>query len=249
MLRTFFRAASLALVAGVATAALVACGGASSIDVPTTAGSLSSESGTLTTSDLTAADDGGGVATSPEDRPQGPPGEALAACAALSAEADCSFASPLDGSTIDGTCRVRRDDPSQYVCFPDEWDGRGGPGRGQHSPPEESLAACQGVETGAACSFETAFGSVDGTCTEGSGDSEQLACRPSWTPGEGPQEPGGGQGQGPGQGHQQAQAACEGLRAEATCSFEAPFGTVNGSCRTGRDGSTLVCAPDDWPAR
>lgn len=246
MLRTFFRAAAVALVVGVAAAALVACGGASSGDIPTNAGSLSSEDGTVTSSDLTAGD-GGGAATAPEDRPQGPPEEALAACAEQPAEADCSFASPLDGSAIDGTCRARRDDPSQYVCFPDDWDGRGGPGHGRQGPPEEALAACQGAETGTACSFEAPFGAVDGTCSEGIGDSGQVACHPSWAPGEGPPGPGGGQGRGPGQGHQQAEAACEGLLAEATCSFEAPFGTVDGSCRTGRDGSILVCAPVDWP--
>jgi len=244
-LKTTFRMAAPALAVAIATAALVACGGGASSEVPTTVASSAETVATLGSSDLTTSDDGASPATAPDDRPQGPPEEALAACAGQSAEVDCSFTSPRDGSTIDGTCHERRDDPTRYVCFPDDWDGRRG--QGPQGPPEEALAACDGIVTGTACTFEARFGTVEGTCSGGLDGSGQVACRPDWADGEGPFGP-GGPGRG-GQGHQQATSACEGLHADDSCSFESPLGTVSGACRTGRHGSTLVCAPSNWPSR
>lgn len=53
------------------------------------------------------------------------------------------------------------------------------------SPREASrgrgrLTACDGLETGAACSFEAPFGTVSGTCGAGlgTGGSGQVVCRP-----------------------------------------------------------------------
>lgn len=246
-LKTVFRAASMALAVGVSTAALVACGGGASSEIPTTVASSAETIATLDSSDLTTSDDATTTATPPDGRPQGPPEEALAACEGQSAEVACSFASPRDGSTVDGTCHERRDNPSQYVCFPSDWDGHGGRGQGPQGPPEGALAACEGMATGTACSFEAPFGTVEGTCSAGLGGSGQVACRPEWADGEGPFGPGGPgrEGQGP----QQATAACEGLEVDTACSFESPFGPVSGACRNGRDGSTLVCAPSNWPPR
>jgi len=227
--RTIVRALALTTAATLGAMMMVACAGDSG-GVPTTAEVPVVAAKTLTTSDAGTAD----------GRHSGPPEEALAACEAKAESDACSFASPRDGSAIDGTCRARRDDASQYVCFPDDWDGRGRRGEGRDGPPEEALTACEGVETGVTCSFETPFGSIEGTCSarpDGSGD---VACRPEWD-GEG--RPGGRRG------HPEAQAACEGRAADAACSFEAPFGSITGTCRVGRDGSSLVCASADRRGR
>ena len=237
-LKTVLRFASAAVVVGLAVMALVACGAASSGDIPTAVVSSSSESGTFSASDLSAAGDTSGTETSGDGGGQGPPEALLAACEGLSAEASCSFTSPLDGSIVDGSCRASRHDPGQYVCLPADWDGFG---RGHRGPSEEALAACEGIATGTACSFEADFGTVEGTCNEGPGDSGQVACRPDWVEGGGPGDRGDR--------HEAARAACENLQTDAACSFEGPFGNVEGSCRTGRDGSTLVCAPADWPGQ
>lgn len=233
-LRNFWHWTGTAVVAGGVTIALVGCGGASTGDVPTSAVTTSSSDAAVSTSDVT---DSGSGAT--DRAPAGPPEEALAACDGLDAESACSFISPRDGSTIDGICRARRDDADRMVCFPSDWDGREGPGHGHGAPPEEALAACEGLATGTACSFEAPFGTVDGTCSEGPDESGQVACRPNWAEGEGP----GHDGRGP----EEARTACEELEAGAACSFEGPFGSVSGTCRLGRDGVTLVCAPTDGP--
>jgi len=225
------RALAPAAAVSLGAAMLVACSGGSG-GTPTIVEAPAGAISTFTASDATASDDGTGTETSPDGRPSGPPEEALAACD-NSAESDaCSFMSPRDGSAVDGTCRARRDDASQYVCFPNDWDGRGRRGERRDGPPEEALAACEGVETGVTCSFETPFGSIDGTCSAGPDGSGQVVCRPEWD-GEG--RPGGRRG------GEEARATCEGRATDATCSFEAPFGSITGTCRVGRDGSSLVC--------
>lgn len=177
-LKTVWRAASAAVVVGLVAVALVACGGAAFDDIPTTVVSSSDEGGTVSASDLTTAGTTGDAETSDDGWGQGPPEALLAACTGLSAEAACSFTSPLDGSTVDGACRASRHDPSQYVCLPSDWDGRG-PGHGRHGAPEEALAACEGIATGAACSFEATFGTVEGTCSEGSGTRGRSRAAPT----------------------------------------------------------------------
>jgi hypothetical protein len=158
----------------------------------------------------------------------------------------CSFTSPRDGSAVDGTCHTGRDDASQLVCRPNDWPDRGERGDGQWGPPQESLSACEGIETGAACSFEAPFGTVDGTCSARPDGSGEVACHPEWNGEDRPEDRRPGRG---GHGHEEALAACADKQADATCSFESPFGSVSGTCRTGRDGSALVCAPRDWPGR
>ncbi len=242
--RSVVRVAALAAVPALAAIVVVACSGESPSVVPTvvtTTESTTSVGSTVSSSDLTSSDDITAVEASDDGHPFGPPEEVLAACD-QKAEADaCSFTSPRDGSAVDGTCHAQWDDPSQLACRPNDWPGRGERGEREWGPPEEALAACNGVAAGTACSFEAPFGPVDGICSEGPGDSGQVVCRPD---GEGPggRGPGGG-----GAGREAARAACADKQADATCSFDAPFGTVSGACRTGRDGSTLVCAPDDWP--
>jgi hypothetical protein len=240
-LKTVFQATSVALVVGVAALALVACGGASSGDVPTTVVSSSNGSGTVSASDLTTAGDLGDADSWP-----GPPEEALAACDGKVAEAACSFTSPRDGNAVDGTCHARRDDASQLVCRPSDWPGRGERGDGPWGPSEEALSACQDIETGAPCSFESPFGTLDGTCSPRPDGSGEVACRPEWNGEDRPEGWGPGRG---GQKHEEATAACADKEADAACSFESPSGSVTGTCRTGRDGSSLVCAPTDWPPR
>lgn len=216
-----FHWAGATLGMAVLALALVACGGGAASDTPTTVVTAAR------TADTVSASDEG-------DRPQGPPDEALQACAALAADTSCSFTSPRDGSAVDGTCRTRRNDPSQLVCFPDDWDGRG-PGQGRGGPPEEALAACNEIDTGAVCTFESRIGTVEGTCVEGR--EGQAVCRPDWADGEGPYGPGDGR-------RARGIAACDGQSPDAACSFEGRSGVVDGTCRTGRDGSTLVCAPE-----
>lgn len=242
--KTLIRAASRTFVVAVAAVALVACGGPSTSDGPTTIVSSapsSTEDGTVSTSNLIAADDPGAADAWP-----GPPEEALAACDGLAAEATCSFTSPRDGSAVDGTCHARRDDASQLVCRPNDWPRRGERGEGPGGPPEEALSACDGIETGTACSFEAPFGTVNGTCSVRPDGSGEVACRPEWSDEDRPEGRGPGRG---GQGHEEALAACADKQADATCSFESPLGSVDGTCRTGRDGTSLVCAPTDWPGR
>lgn len=178
---------ALALIAGatLGTMMMVACSGDSG-GVPTIAEVPVEAAKTLTASDTTSSDAG-----TVDERPYGPPEAALAACDNRTESDACSFTSPRDGSAIDGTCRVHRDDASQYVCFPNDWDGRGRRGEGREGPPEEALAACEGVETGVACSFETPFGSIEGTCSARPDGSGEVACRPEWD-GEG--RPGGRRG-------------------------------------------------------
>ena len=242
--RIIVRVAALAAVPALAAVVVVGCSGESPSSVPTVHESASAVGSTVVTaSEVTASDGGGTVEASDDGRPFGPPEEALTACDQKTESDACSFMSPRDGSAVDGTCQTRWDDPSQLACRPNDWPGRGERGEGQWGPPEEALAACNGVDTGSSCSFEAPFGTVDGTCSEGPGDSGQVVCRP-----DGGRPDGRGPGRG-GQGREAARAACADKQAAATCSFESPFGTISGACRSGRDGSTLVCAPDDWPGR
>lgn len=111
-------------------------------------------------------------------RGQGPPEEALAACADTSVGESCSFTGP-NGDNHDGTCSARPDDSEQVVCRPDDWAGRDRRDRrDREGPPAESLAACSDAASGAECSFEAPFGSVSGTC-EMPPVGDSLACRPT----------------------------------------------------------------------
>ena len=242
--RVIVRVAALAAMPALAVVVVVGCSGDTASSVPTIVESAPTVGSTVfTASEVTTSDGDGTVEASDDGRPFGPPEEALTACDQKAESDACSFISPRDGGAVDGACQARWDDPSQLACRPNEWPGRGERGEGQWGPPEEALAACNGVDTGSSCSFEAPFGTVNGTCSEGPNDSAQVVCRP-----EGERPDGRGPGRG-GQGREAARAACESKQADATCSFEAPHGTASGTCRTGRDGATLVCAPEDWPGQ
>jgi len=216
----------------------VACSGSSSSQAPTTV-VLGSADGAAGGSNVAAADETGSGAGLPAGRPEGPPEEALTACDHKAESEACSFTSPR-GEAVDGTCRARRDDPGQRVCFPNDGPGRGRPG----GPPEELLAACEQKATGDSCTFTSPRGdAISGTCAEGPGGIPGLLCHPEgWTGEGGPRGP-----HGPNGGDGAPLAACETSAEGAQCSFEAPSGTVAGTCRVGRDGHSLVCAPADWP--
>jgi hypothetical protein len=229
----------MAAVLAVVAIVVVSCSGEGASGAPTVVTVAESTTGvdaTLSASELTSTENSTTVKASDDGHPFGPPEEALAACEQKAESDTCSFIRPRDGSAVDGTCHARRDDASQLACRPNDRPRRGD---GEWSPPEESLAACEGINTGTACSFEAPFGTVNGICSEGPGDSGQVVCRPER---DGERGPGEGR-----PGREEAKAACAEKQAEANCSVESPFGTVSGTCRTGRDGSTLVCAPNDWP--
>jgi hypothetical protein len=179
--RAVVRAVTLATVAVFATVLLVACT-EDTTGVPTVVESSSSLASTVNSSEMTSSSNTTGLAASDNRRPSGPPVEARAACDGLTAEAACSFTSPRDGSAVDGTCHAHRDDASQLACRPNDWPGRGERGEGPGGPPEEALTACESVETGAACSFDSPFGSVTGTCRTGR-DGTSLVCAPTDWPG------------------------------------------------------------------
>jgi len=230
---TSIRAVSLAAVLAFATT-WVACSGSASSPAPTTA-SLDSGNSAVDASNLTATDESSGAAL-PAGRPAGPPDEALTACEQKAESEACSFSNPR-GGVVDGTCVARRDVPGQRVCFPNDRPGPDGEG----GPPEELIAACEQKVTGDACSFTSPQGdTTSGTCAEGPDGIPGLLCHPEdWTGRRGPRGPHAGDGA--------PLAACETLTEGAGCSFEAPWGTVTGTCRVGRDGLSLVCAPADWP--
>jgi len=121
--------------------------------------------------------------------------------------------------------------------------GEGPPGRrGRQGPPEEALEACANIDVGTPCSFTSSRGdSLSGTCTARPDDSSQVACRPDDWPGR--------DGRGRNGPPEEALAACAMVASGDECSFEAPFGSVSGSCRTSRSGDALVCFPSDFPTR
>lgn len=110
-------------------------------------------------------------------RGEGPPEEALAACADTRVGEPCSFTG-REGDSLSGTCSAMPDDSSHVVCRPDDWPGRDR--RDRRGPPEEALAACAAPKFGEGdeCFFEASFGSVSGSCrTSRNGDA--LVCFPS----------------------------------------------------------------------
>ncbi len=121
--------------------------------------------------------------------------------------------------------------------------GEGPPRRRRgEGPPEEALAACADKSVGESCSFTGREGdSLSGTCTAMPDDSSQVVCRPDDWPGHDRRDR-----QGP---PEEALAACADADLEDDCSFEAPLGSVSGSCRTSPNGDALVCFPSDWPTQ
>lgn len=210
----------------------------------------------------------GDVACRPENMPppggmgmgmgphRGPPQEAIAACASLSADAACSFT--IDGQAMTGACAQRRNG-SGLVCHPAGMGpgmGRGmgagggqcggqcdggcgmhggmGMGPGRHGPPAEALAACKNLSASTACSFQGKNGqTIQGTCLNRPMGGE-MVCHPNGVPmGIGRMGP-----------PQESVDACQGKAANAACSFTSPHGeTMSGTCFAPPNGQGLACRP------
>lgn len=202
----------------------------------------------------------GQVACRPEGMPppppggmgmKGPPQEALAACANLSADAACSFT--MNGNAVTGTCTQRRNG-SGLVCHPAGMGPGGGGqcmgggacdgscggkhggmgmGPGRHGPPAEAKQACANLSASAACSFTIEGRSIAGTCLNRPMGGE-LVCHPN-------DVPMGIARHGP---PQASIDACQGKAANAACSFVAPHGqTMTGTCFAPPNGKGLACRP------
>jgi len=92
--------------------------------------SVSTPQGTVSGTCRTGPDGTGPLACAPAQPPHdGPPPEALQACASLSAGAACSVATPL--GTVSGTCRNGPDGAGTLACAPSgQGPGAGGLGQG-----------------------------------------------------------------------------------------------------------------------
>jgi hypothetical protein len=103
--------------------------------------------------------------------PRGPPPEALQACSGLQENATCSVT--FGDHTMTGTCHSGPQGEAA-ACMP----SGGPPGGGHHhGPPQEALDACNGVQTGASCSFIHQGETRTGTCQPGP-DNLPAACMP-----------------------------------------------------------------------
>lgn len=114
-------------------------------------------------------------AESPEERhpgrrpPRAPPTEAINACNGLQDGATCGFT--LDGAQHSGVCRAGPDG-RPAACMPDR------PPPHHRGPPPEALAACNGLQAGATCSFSHDGQSLSGQCLTGP-QGELAACVPA----------------------------------------------------------------------
>jgi len=105
-----------------------------------------------------------------DNRHQGPPPEAYAACIGKKAGDAAKFVDP-HGETITGTCELEGD---QLVLRPDRSKGHSGSQR--QGPPPEAYSACVGKKAGDPANFVNPQGeTVTGTC-EMEGD--KLVLRP-----------------------------------------------------------------------
>lgn len=126
-------------------------------------------------------------------------------------------------------------------------------------PPEQSIEACKGQETGAECSFAAPRGEVEGTCLEMRGVFHCVPAQrgPGMGPGmgqgmgQGKMGPGRGMGPGMGMGPGKTQGppaeafeVCEGKEDGAACGFESyQMGPVSGTCQTTGQGKHCVRTP------
>lgn len=164
-----------------------------------------------------------------------PPQAALDACAALAAGDACTM-TRADGAAVAGVCSLGPAGTGALACLPPQ------------ALRPSATAACAGQVAGDACLLGSPRHQVPGSCVTpaAGGDAVcQAACAAFGGPfryGHGP----GGMGPGlpPPPPPQQALDACAALAAGDACTLTAPGGaTVDGTCRTGPDATTLVCAP------
>lgn len=123
---------------------------------------------------------------------QGPPQEALDACASLTEGATCSF-TQANGNTINGTC-FTPPNLDALACAPqgmNQPDGRGQTPAGQ-TPPQQAVDACANSTQGAACSFNLKNGNtINGSCIIPP-NSTDLTCAPQGMNPQGQGGPAGG---------------------------------------------------------
>jgi hypothetical protein len=123
-------------------------------------------------------------------------------------------------------------------------DGARDPRRPHGPPPPEAIAACDGLEVGAACSFTLDGGTSSGVCHADPRGEGPNACGPDGPP---PGDIGdGGEHRGP---PPVAIAACADLAAGAVCSFTAPDGNaIEGTCEAGPSADLPnACRPANAP--
>jgi len=108
----------------------------------------------------------------------------------------------------------------------------GRPPRPPGPPPPEALQACNGAQSGTACTFQHDGHAVTGVCRPGP-RGEPAACMPDRPPPP-PRE---------------SVDACAGQKAGAACSFTFDGRQSTGLCRPGPGGrgEPIACAPDGAP--
>ncbi len=195
------------IVAGLATLAVVACGGSAKVDDA----AASATSTSLSSAVASGTASSGTLICTPAQ------GQIDACTGKISGDA-CILTSTNGTATLDvaGTCRTTIDGAS-VACAPNP-----------PAPPQELVAACTGLTSGAACTVTEAFGDTrSGVCMTAR-DSTTLVC---------------GRVQAP---PQVAIDACASLTAGATCSMGASGhqGAMNGICSLGPASTgPLACAP------
>ncbi len=109
---------------------------------------------------------------------RGPPQEALAACASLSANATCSFT--MGGQALTGTC-FTPEAGRPLACRPANMPPPP-PGVGGHrGPPPEAVAACATLAADATCTFTLGSQAISGHCFQPP-HLQRLACHPDGLP-------------------------------------------------------------------
>ena len=103
-----------------------------------------------------------------------------------------------------------------------------------HQPPREAFEACNGLSAGEACSVTFDGRTLEGTCRTRPDGNGPLVCAPKGFLRGGPPP--------------EALAACTNLAAGASCSVTLHGHTLEGTCRSGPDGTgPLACFPNAPP--
>ncbi len=99
---------------------------------------------------------------------QGPPAEALEACASQSEGNPCNFSAPH--GMVSGSCLNTH---GGIACVPERGpvqnQGRSS-GERRGGPPAEAFSACDGLASGDACTVQTPHGNLQGRCRSHGGD-------------------------------------------------------------------------------
>jgi hypothetical protein len=99
---------------------------------------------------------------------------------------------------------------------------------GPPAPPQEAIDSCANQSEGATCTLSFHGRSIEGTCAQGPGGNEPLACMPPPPP--------------------EAVEACVKLSEGATCTVSHHGRDMEGKCRLSPGGNgVLACAPPHPP--